>query len=594
VEGILKLGENLAAEEAKNALERIVSGGAVAHDLETETLDFKEPKPVEDQAIRDIVEAALCFANGAGGTVVVGVANKGTGRAALVGVDLSPDHVRKRIYDLTEPPLLVEVLAEAFGGVPLLLVRVPQSPEIHADKKGRAPRRIGTDCLAMSPSEQARLREERQGVDWSAGQTRRSYTEVVPAALAAARARLSVFTDNRRELASLGDRQLLMELNVVRENGTLTRAGEVLFCDSRQQHGPRLIYQYRLTPGGEPTAIERLQGPLVVEFERLLEFIRARRNLTPVTLPDGQQIHVEDFPDLAVREAVVNALIHRDYHLSDPVTVDHSPEVFVAASPGPLVSGVTPENIITHPSKPRNRSLAHAARVLGFAEEIGRGVDRMYREMIRSGRDVPKIESSADYVRVTLVGGAPNTQIARYVAQLPPAERDDTDTMLVLFKLISDKHVNARGLVPVLQKTPEEIEAVLRRLASDATAMLEPTRQSARRSHPSYRLRSEALQLLGSAVAYQRRTTDEIDRKVIEHVQEYGKVTNRTIRNLLDVSTPRAAAILGDLVARNVIVKTSDAQRGPSVEYGRGASFPVPRTPRRRATPMTQLTLDEE
>jgi len=216
----------------------------------------------------------------------------------------------------------------------------------------------------------------------------------------------------------------------------------------------------------------------------------------------------------------------------------------------------------------------------------------MYREMIRSGRDVPTIESSADYVRVGLVGGAPNTQIARYVAQLPPQERDDTDTMLILFKLITDKHVTARGLVPVVQKTEDEVEVVLRRLAGDQAGMLEPTRQSSRRSHPNYRLRSEALQVLGSAVSYQRRTTDEIDRKVIEHVEEYGKVTNRTIRNLLDVSTQRAAAILGDLVSRDVLVKTSEAQRGPSVEYGRGRLFPVSRI-RRRKPSVDQLTFDD-
>lgn len=101
------------------------------------------------------------------------------------------------------------------------------------------------------------------------------------------------------------------------------------------------------------------------------------------------------------------------------------------------------------------------------AEEIGRGVDRMYREMIRSG----------------------------------PATN-----------------------------SPEEIEAVLRRLAREPAAMLEPTRQSSRLSHPTYRLRGSALQALGPSVAYQWRTTDEIDRKVLEHVQEYEKVTNRTVR----------------------------------------------------------------
>ena len=58
--------------------------------------------------VRDIVDAALYFANGAGGTVVVGVANKVTGKAALTGASLAVDVVRKRIYDLTEPPLLVD------------------------------------------------------------------------------------------------------------------------------------------------------------------------------------------------------------------------------------------------------------------------------------------------------------------------------------------------------------------------------------------------------------------------------------------------------------------------------------------------------
>lgn len=410
-------------------------------------------------------------------------------------------------------------------------------------------------------------------------------------ALVAARDLLERLPDNRRELAQLRDEELLRALGVM-TGSELSRAGAILFTHAAQE-APRLLYQYRLTPGGEPTAIERFQGPLVIAFERVLALVTARRHLTPITLPDGQQLHIPDFPDIAVREAIANAVLHRDYHLSEPVIVDHSPEIFVVTSPGPLVSGITPQNILTHPSRPRNRSLTNAARTLGLAEEVGRGVDRMYREMISTGREVPLIESHADHVRVSFVGGAPNTQIARFVAQLPQRERDDTDTMLVLFSLMGRKTTNAGALAAVLQKPADEVEMVLRRLAGDATAILEPTRESARRSNPNYRLRSDALRMLGSAVKYQRRTTDEIDRKVIEHVNEYGKVTNRTVRNLLDVSTQRAAAILGNLVEREILVKTSEAQRGPSVEYGRGQRFPT-RVKRRPSPESGQLTLEDE
>lgn len=59
--------------------------------------------------------------------------------------------------------------------------------------------------------------------------------------------------------------------------------------------------------------------------------------------------------------------------------------------------------------------------------------------MIRAGGRFPQIAFGPDSVRVTRVGGAPNTQVTRFVAQLPQDEREDTDTMLVLFRLCSTR-----------------------------------------------------------------------------------------------------------------------------------------------------------
>jgi ATP-dependent DNA helicase RecG len=556
-----------------------VLNGARAADLESESLDFKEEASSSKKTIDGVVSASICFANAAGGSVVVGVRDKSSGPEALLGTGLEPDDVKSRIFERTRPPLLVDVSIYLVARneehpIRILIVRVPESPEIHSDTQGRATVRVGTNCMPMDPSQQQVARERKQGLDWSAQAGSRSVDDVSNAALEAARRRLGTFTDARRDLARLSDVELLRALGLAHLDGRLTRAGELLFVDTQQGTAPRLLYQYRPTPGGEPATVERLEQALVSEFARLLDRVQARRRLTPVNLPTGQQIQVEDFPEVAVREAVANAIIHRDYHVDESVVVEHSPEVFVVSSPGPLVSGVTPENILTHPSKPRNALLAKAARILGLAEEVGRGVDRMYREMIRSGRDVPNIESTDRRVRVTLVGGAPNTQLARYVASLPENERDDVDTMLVLITLCTKRVLSAQDAAPVLQKTADEAEAVLKRLRADPISMLEPTRETARLSRPTYRLRSDALRALGSAVGYQRRTTDEIDRKVIEHVREYGRVTNRTVRNILDVKTDRAAAILRDLVSREVIVKTSAARRGPSVDYGPGPKFP--------------------
>lgn len=118
--------------------------------------------------------------------------------------------------------------------------------------------------------------------------------------------------------------------------------------------------------------VERIGGPLVVALDRLIELVWARRHVTPLNLPDGTQIEVADFPEAAIREAVVNALLHREFRLETPVTIEHSPQVLSIESPGPLVAGVTEHNILTHPSKPSNRNLFQAARELRVAEETGR------------------------------------------------------------------------------------------------------------------------------------------------------------------------------------------------------------------------------
>ena len=117
---------------------------------------------------------------------------------------------------------------------------------------------------------------------------------------------------------------------------------------------------------------------------------------------------------------------------------------------------------------------------------------------------------------------------------------------------------------------------------------LEPTRRTASRALPTYRLRDLVLAELGRAVHYHRRSGDDIDRKVIAHVAEYERVTNATVRNLLDVSVTRASGILRDLVDRAVLVKTSTQQRGSAVEYGPGPGFPdvaLPMAPRSDARP---------
>lgn len=549
-----------------------VLAGAVPDSVESATLEFKRQGRSRDDTAKDLAEAAACFANAQGGTVIVGVQDRVGGPEALVSTDLDPDRLLRRIYELTSPHLTVEITEVDVTGARLLVIRVPRSPEVH-QVDGRATRRVVTSCEPMTASQIAALLSERRGEDWSAEDTTRPLSDVSAVAIDLARSMLRGAADPaRRAYATETDEDLLRVMGVVSPGGTLLRAGEVLLCDPADDL-PLLAYQFRRTPAGEPVAT-RPGGPLLIGLLRVLELIAARLDTTPVNLPGGQQVHLADLPEAAVREAIANAAIHRDYRLRGAVRIEHAPTRLSVTSPGPLVQGVTVDNILTTSSRPRNARLAASVRVLGLAEEAGVGVDRMYREMVRVGHAPPHFEETVDQVTVTLIGGAPNTHLTRYVATLPPAEADDADAMLILFTLLTKRVTSAAQLTPLLQKRQEEVEFVLRRLAADPTAMLEPTRDTARRHHPNYRLREHVITSLGPAVTYRRRTTDEYDRKVVQLVREMGTINARIVRIALDLEGVPASRLLADLVERRLLVKTSDAQRGPSVTYGAGPDFP--------------------
>lgn len=554
------------------ALSAIVAGRLPA-DLESETLDFKTQGRSVPDTLRDLAEAAACFANARGGSVVVGVADRVPGAAAFVGCSLDPMATKRRIFELTDPPLVVTAESLAQADRTLLVLSIPSSPDVHA-VGGRCTERISTACEPMSTSRIATVVSERRGEDWSERDSGVKATAVDPSAIESAR-RLAERADGRRGLAggSRSDQDLLRTLGLLTARGTLTNAGALLLTTGLGR-GDQLAYVHRRTPAGQLSATEHLATPLLIAIQRVFDLVEARLERTSVNLPGGQQLQLADLPEAAIREAVINAVMHRDHSRTGTVQIEHTATRLVVTSPGPFVSGVTVDNVLTTASRSRNPSLCRAIRSLGLAETAGAGVDRMYAEMARVGHQPPTFTADLDQVSVTLLGGAPNTHLARFVASLPNDETHDADTMLTLLTLLTRQTVAAADIAPLLQKPDQEAAAVLERLAGEPVALLERTRESVRRARGVFRLREHAVISLGPAVTYRRRTADEYDRKIIGLIRETGEINARMVRLLLDLDAAPTSRVLGALVERGILVKTSTAQRGPNVTYGRGPKFP--------------------
>lgn len=561
-------------------LGRILSqlgAGQPAAEFESQTLDFKRCAESDKKTLNDLTDAAVCFANSNGGTIVLGVDDKATSRSnALLGVEpsLSIETIRRGVFDRTQPPLTVFADEQFEDGVRLIVLLVPAGVSFHSDRAGRATRRLGRDCMPFSPDQQRQELAARGMIDWSAEVTSASWSDLDLAEVERMRNLLRVA--GKTDLASLSDRALLESLHLTTNDG-VTRAALILIGHEaaleRELPSYGYAYQYRPSPGREASAHSRRRKPLLAGVEEAIQLVASRTQLRPLNVAGGVQIQLVDYPDQAVREIIVNAFVHRSFDDAGNVDIEHSPGSLTVSSPGGFVPGVTVDNVLTHPSTPRHRLLFEVVSICQLAERTGQGIDRAYREMLRMGKQPPRFADTDHLVRATLDGGIGNGAFVRFIDDLPADLGRDVDVLLALSYLRTAKSINARRLADLIQRSADDAEMVLSRLAEPDVALVEATRGSASKRLPTYVLRPVPLSALGRALTYSRHTVGQIDEKVMEHVREYGFVTNKTLQRLFDVHVYAARDLLLDLRRRGILEKVGDARGGRGVRYAPGPAF---------------------
>ena len=251
----------------------------------------------------------------------------------------------------------------------------------------------------------------------------------------------------------------------------------------------------------------------------------------------------------AFREAVANALIHRDYHRLGAVHVRLEDEALVISNTGGLMDGVTLANLLTVEPRPRNPLLADAMKRIGVVERSGRGVETIYRGLLRFGRPEP------DYSRTDL-----NNVVLRL--RTDPAD-------LSFLKLVVDEENRRSRMLPVdslialaalretKRLTADELAKRIQRDAADAKRTLEALVEAglaeahgATRSR-SYTLSAALYQAVGNHVAYTRQvgfSAIQHEQMVLSYAKQHGKVKRADVIELCRLSNDQASRLLKRLV----------------------------------------------
>lgn len=533
--------------EILTLLDRLDS--CTADDLESQWLDFKPWNDPKDMKLAG--EYAVCFANADGGVIVFGVKDRTQGRAAAIegagGYDL--DVWRRAIYAGTIPniPVDVEELTVPEGTGRLLVVRVPKgaSPP-YGTVQGLYKRRVGKNCMPLDPSGFAKGQVSTGAVDWS-GQTAEGVGLDTLDPLEIARARAVLRSKSPESiLLKMGDREFLEGLEAVRK-GRVTNAGLLLFGrpEVSTEACPQSQVHYVHQPSETKVASNILmKGSLLGIIERIEQIFSGPANPEEELSLGLYKLRIPAFPLDVVREAVLNAVTHRDYADAGEVLIRHARGELVVTSPGGFVGGITIRNILRHEAFARNRTLANAFVKLRLVESAGTGRRKMFVPLLSLGKRMPAYETDGARVTLRLFDGSYDAQMAKLVAKWNEEGREiGLDALMVLTHLKENAFIDTGAAAELLQLSRDEARSLLDKLAIPGTGILE--RKGQTRAATFHLTKGIAKDLLGKAAYTKARGLNPVRyaEMVKQYADHHGAITPQECRELLGLGDSKSAAV---------------------------------------------------
>jgi ATP-dependent DNA helicase RecG len=531
---------------------------------ESLNLEFKgeEKAPLSD---RELVEAVVCMANrptSAEGFILIGVEDDGrvTGaRPRHEAGTIDPRRIQALIANRTQPPLTCSVEVTNFEGKRVIVIKVPRADRPVGTSEGVYKRRaLGgqgkPQCLPFLFHEMQASLASRGTLDYSAlAVPEASWEDLDPLEFERFRRLLRESRGHGDAvLLDLPDFELAKALGAVEANHeptTVRILGLLLF--GREEALGRFVptheVAFQVLRGTQVEVNDFFRWPLLRVMEEILTRFRAR-NREEEVMVGLLRLGIPDYPERAFREAVANALVHRDYTRLGAVHVQWHEDRLVVSNPGGFPEGVNLDNILVTPPRPRNPLLADAFKRVGLVERTGRGIDTIFMEQLRNGRPAPSYEQSTP-TDVVLVfrGGKANLDFVRLVVEEENRRGRvlTLDELLILNALWQERSISGSQAAKLLQKPESDARAVLERLTEDG--LVEARGEGKART---YHLSAATYRRLGLSSGYVRRRGFEPiqqEQMILQYIQAHGRITRREAAELCQVKDYQAYHVLRKL-----------------------------------------------
>lgn len=518
--------------------------------------EFKSWNKVSDmkKRINLAVDELIAFANNKGGTLYFGVEDNGEVTGCDGNYDLQ--NIIESIYEKTRPSIFVDPEEIEYNGKKVIALTVTSDGITHATTDGRCLKRLGKNSKPFYPDEMSNRYSEIQSSDFS-GRILSDSTEDDINKLEVYKLKEKLKARNPEStLADMDDIAFLRDLALIKYDGNnikLTVAG-LLFV-GKEQSINRLLPQaeviylhYSETNLEEYDARLDMKAPIISVIDRLSEKIQDSNRIVNVQV-GLFRLEIADFPEKVFQEALLNALSHRDYQSQGAVYVKHYPNKIVIENPGAFLDGITEENIITHPSVPRNKLIAETLQHLKYVQRTGQGVDIIFREMLSSGKPFPEYRSYNDAVSLTIYSAVDDVDFVKFIAneENELGRTFSLSELMILRYLKDNRKITMSEAESLIQEARDQAQNACNNLKRYGLIEL---------SGNEYMLTAKIYDELKNSVDYTKDKAIQYIKAremILEYIRDRGFINNELVRELCGFSQKQARIILQRMRKENLI-----------------------------------------
>lgn len=541
--------------------ENTISAGENYH------VEFKSWKKAGSQkaCINLAVPELIAFANADGGTVFLGIEDN-TGE--VTGCDnYECQNIIEAIYDKTRPPLFVTAEEIIYNHRVVIGLSVTNDGVIHTTTDGRCLKRLGKNSKPYYPEELGNRYSKNRIADFSSRiLSESSLKDIDSLAVYDLKEKLSRRNPDST-LAQMDDLSLLRNLKLlVHDNGIerLNVAG-LLFVGkeaSIKELLPQMevIYlKYDEKNLEEYSARIDLQQPILKVLDRLTEKIKDDNHIVNVQV-GLFRLEIEDYSEAVFQEALLNALVHRNYESQGAVYVRRYPDKIVIENPGGFLEGISKDNIITHPSIPRNKLIAETLQHLRYVQRTGQGVDIIYKDMVSTGKPYPEYIVYNDAVRLVLYSEVEDYDFVKFIMQEQDAINKSLtlSELMILRYLVDSRNINFLEAQRITQLDEIQAQKALKELIRFGYI---------EQNGKEFMLTVKVYDALKSDIEYIRDkviSTIRAKEMVKEYLYKTGKITNANVQELCGFSQKQARKVLDEMRSEGMIML---ATKGRNANY---------------------------